>query len=293
MLWYADNSELKGIREAEIPDMVLFGGIAVPSSSEAKLRSDVEGVKQKYFDARAPVKWNFKDLKPTYEAHNLSKQYETMLETSKEWRREVFEVIAASDCTIIVSVVQSHSIKRDVIKEVRPALVRYSFSNCLMRVGKHVEETKPERCQVILDWPEKGDSNPFDDEYSAAFRLGKTPGNEVPYISGPLSRLSFADSLAYSNMRHTTLLQVADLVVGATRELLEVALKKKEASLGLALCKLAAPRFRGYGRGTVFGYGVSAAGDAEFKQQLRGFVDDTLAPKPAATRAARLRPDAT
>lgn len=287
VLWYADNSELKGIREAELPDMVLFGGIAVPTSSEAQLRSDVERVKAKYFDSRAPIKWNFKDLRRTYEAHDLGKQYEVMLEASKEWRREIFEVIAASNCTLLVSVVQSHSIKKDKIKEVRPALVRYSFSNCLMRVGKHAEETKPERCQVILDWPENGDSRPFDIEYAAAFREGKTPDKEVTYISGPLCKLGFADSLGYSNMRHTTLLQVADLVVGATRELLEVALGKRETSLGLALCKLAAPRFRGYSRSAVFGYGIIGAGDEGFKSRLRGFVNDTLAPPPAAAPSAR------
>jgi hypothetical protein len=277
MLWYADNSELKGLRPAEIPDMLLFGGIIVPAASEAKFRANVEAVKANYYDARAPIKWNFKDLKRTYEAHGISQHYEPMLEKSKEWRREVFEVLAASDCTIIVSVVQSHSIKKDVIKDVRPDLVRYAFSNCLMRVGLHAQEKKPIRCQAILDWPENGDSTPFDQEYASAYREGRTPDRAVTYRSGALRDLAFADSVGYANMRHTTLLQVADLVVGATREFLECALKKREASLGLALCKLVAPRFRGYERGRVFGYGITGAGEDGFRAQLREFVDSNLA----------------
>jgi len=36
MRWYGDNSELNGIWKAEIPDVLLFGGIAIEDSDAQK-----------------------------------------------------------------------------------------------------------------------------------------------------------------------------------------------------------------------------------------------------------------
>lgn len=68
MRWYADNSELNGIREAEIPDILLFGGYTVTDEQEINIRESIENIREKNFGSRrAPVKWNFKDLKDIYE----------------------------------------------------------------------------------------------------------------------------------------------------------------------------------------------------------------------------------
>lgn len=277
MHWYADNSELRGIRDTEIPDILLFGGIAVPPSCATDIRRSVEAVKARYGAARAPVKWNFKDLRATYKAVNMEATFERLLQTSKEWRREIFNVLGQFDCTIILSCVQSHSIQRKVIKGVKQDLVRYSFSNGLMRVALHAVDVKPERYQLVLDWPEGADSSPFDSEYASAYNFGQTADKAVTYHSGPLERLCFADSLAFSNMRHTTMLQVADLVVGATRELLECAIGKKETGFGLDLCKMVAPKFREYEANSIFGRGISvASGDSEFRTRIRSYIAQEL-----------------
>ncbi len=105
MRWYADNSELNGIREAEIPDILLFGGISVAPHDEAPLRQAIELVKGKYGHPRAPVKWNFKDLKALYEKQNQTALYEQLKGTSKHWREEIFQAANEFDFTIIVACV--------------------------------------------------------------------------------------------------------------------------------------------------------------------------------------------
>ena len=46
MKWYADNSELNGIKYAEIPDILLFGGVIVGADAEAYLQSEIEKIKK-------------------------------------------------------------------------------------------------------------------------------------------------------------------------------------------------------------------------------------------------------
>ena len=67
MKWYADNSELTGIEGAEIPDILLFGGLIVPAESESQLQAQIEEIKRRYGGhSYAPVTWNLKDVKKLY-----------------------------------------------------------------------------------------------------------------------------------------------------------------------------------------------------------------------------------
>lgn len=104
--------------------------------------------------------------------------------------------------------------------------------------------------------PDKGNSKPFDSEYARAYSRGSTTDGNVTYQCGRLSDLAFADSVMFTTMHHSTMLQVADLVVGATREFLECCLGKKEGGQGIDCLKLARSRLRGapdniVGRGIV------------------------------------------
>lgn len=274
MRWYADNSELNGIRGAAIPDILLFGGISVAPKDELPLKSAIEAVKAKYGHARAPVKWNFKDLRKTYESRNHTALYEKMLASSKDWREETFDAASAFDYTVIMSCVQSNSVKVPVIKGVKPFLTRYCFANGLMRVALHAEETKPDRYLVILDWPDGGNSKPFDGEYMSAYGEGKTSDRTVEYHSGPLSALNFSDAVCYSNMRHSTLLQFADLAMGACREFIECAIGKKATGFGVDMTKKILPKYRGYSESKVYGRGISvASNDAAFKNAIKAAFD--------------------
>lgn len=268
MKWFADNSELHGTKGAEIPDIIFFGGLIVDLDSEVKLKAAIESIKLAHCgDSRAPVKWNLKDLSHVYESHNASVIFKTLMASSKEWRRSVFEAIASMDCTILVSCIECYSSDRKILKGTREQISRMVFSNALMRFALHAREFHAPRAQVMLDWPDKGDAKPFDSEYTFAYSQGKTADGNVTYSSGPLHDLGFDDSVAYANMNHSTLLQASDLIVGAVRELVECSLGKRDPGIGVECLKIARDRIRGapskiVGRGIVVSSGSSSLLDA-------------------------------
>ncbi len=277
MRWYADNSELKGIRESDLPDILIFGGVAVGPDYEKALQDEIQAVKYKYCNyERAPVKWNFKDLRRVYERQGMKKVYDKLLESSNSWRREIFEGVRDIEFCIIIACIESNSLKRDKLIELRPALTRYVFSNGLMRYGLHVKESGPARAQVILDWPDGKDPSPFDIEYTAAYNRGSTHDRKVTYQCGRLSALNFSDSIVFTNMNHSCLMQFSDLLVGATREFIELAVGKRKAGLGVEVLKILSHRFRGE-PDSIFGRGLSvASNDNRFKYNISKAIKEIL-----------------
>jgi len=258
--WYADNSELNGIRGAEIPDILLFGGIIVDQSTESSLRRKVEDIKEEYSGhRRVPVKWNFKDLERFYEENQLEGVYHVLLESSREWRSEIFESLSEFDIKLIVACIESYSVKRDTLKEVKDDLTRYIFSNALMHLGIYVQETQPHNTLVVLDWPDKGNTKPFDIEYEHAFIHGETL-DDITYLCGSLRDHGFADSVAFANARYTTMLQIADMVVSASREFIQYCLGKKGIGQGVECLRKVWSHFLGapnniIGRGLIVSSG--------------------------------------
>lgn len=275
MKWYADNSDLNGIKEAEIPDILLFGGVIVGADAEAYLQSEIEKIKKRHGHPCAPVKWNMKDLKELYKKQEQVALYEKLLASSREWRAELFTVLAAADCALLVSCIEGYSQKRDVLKRRKEDLTRYIFTNGLMRFGLHVRETKPSQAQVVLDWPDKGISKPFDSEYAYAYGRGKT-SNGIPYQCRKLSSLGFSDSVMFTHMQYCQMLQIADLVVGASREFLECCLGKKEGGQGLDCLRTVRDKFRG-APGNIVGRGlVVSSGNTKFQSSVRRGVKEML-----------------
>lgn len=278
MKWFADNSELNGIKEAEIPDILIFGGVAVPAEIEHELRAGIEEVKAHYAHPRAPIKWNMRDLKSLYRKQGQDSMYQQLLESSREWRIEIFTLLATYDVTLILSCIESYSADRKMIKTIKEELTGHSFSNALMRFGLHVRDKQPEHAQIVLDWPDRAESKPFDSEYSSAFNRGFTAAGNVEYRCGPLSQLRFIDSATYANMYHSTLLQAADLVVGATREVIECCLGKKESGQGVDCARIVREKFRGAPR-RIVGYGISVpTGNRKLNDAVRGALNELLYP---------------
>jgi len=277
MRWFADNSELIGARGTEIPDMLFFGGIIVSPDMETELNKRIKAIKSKYGPIRAPIKWNFKDLKLHYEKLDKAELYSKLLASSKEWRTEIFESVKDIEFTIVIAFVQSHSIKTTTIRGVKPDLTRYVFSNGLMRVALHAKETKSDECEIVLDWPDKSDPKPFNEEYESAYNSGCTSEGNVPYHSGPLKLLGFRDSVLFTPMLRCAPLQFADLVLGACREFIECSIGKKETGFGADLTKIIARRYRGY-KGNIYGRGISvASGDSAFKAKVKTYINTELA----------------
>jgi len=271
MRWYADNSELFGVRETDIPDILLFGGIVVPADAERGLQNAIEAVKEEFCSPRAPVKWNFKDLKKLYERHESLPQYEKLLQNSKELRAAIFDEASKHNFQIVISCIESHSVMRNVIKDKKAALSGFAFANGLMRFGLCVQAAKPSSAQVVLDWPDKGEAEPFSREYAAAYIQGKSRAG-VTYYCGPLNNLGFLDSVMYTTMVNSTLLQFTDLVVGATRELVDCAIGKRTECLGLDLARILRSKYYG-APNEIFGRGINVpSGNGRFRTSLRNFL---------------------
>lgn len=278
MKWFADNSELNGIKEAEIPDILMFGGIAVPANIEHELRLRIEDIKGRYAHPRAPVKWNMRDLKSLYEKQGKVEMHTRLQESSREWRKEIFTALAECEVTLIVACIEAYSSDRKIIKATKEQLTSHSFSNGLMRFGLHVQDSQPDHAQVVLDWPDRSESKPFDSEYSSAFNRGVTAAGNVPYRCGALANLRFLDSATYANMYHSTLLQTADLVVGATREVIECCLGKKESGQGVDCTRIVRDRFRG-APNRIVGFGISvSSGNKGFSDAVRNSIGGLLYP---------------
>ena len=268
MKWFADNSELNGIKEAEIPDILLMGGIAVPASIEHDLRSKIESIKGQYADPRAPIKWNMRDLNSLYTSIDKHDLYTQLLKSSREWRREIFTALSKYDIIIIIACIEAYSTDRSKIKEIKQELSGHSFSNGLMRFGLLVRDMEPNHAQVILDWPDRNISTPFDEEYGSAYSYGCTKNRSAYYLSGKLADLLFMDSVTFTNMHYSTHLQVADLVVGATREVIECCLGKKESGQGVDCAQIVRDRFYGAPK-KIVGHGISiSTGNKSFRQAV-------------------------
>jgi hypothetical protein len=256
MKWFADNSELHGTKDSVIPDILIFGGLIIEPTQETSLKKSVEQIKKKYcgYD-RAPIKWNMRDLENLYKSQNMEDLYRDLFAKSQDWRMEIFDQIANTECSVLVSCLEGYSADRAVLKDKKDDLTGMVFSNALMRYALHVQEKKPQSAGIVLDWPDKGKPATFDREYASAYSRGHTADKSVKYTSGALESLNFSDSAYYANMNHSTMLQIADLVVGATREFLDHCIKDKKATQGVTCTKQIASRFRG-APAKIFGRGI-------------------------------------
>ena len=272
--WYADNSEMVGWRSAPIQDVFMFGGIIVEQEQEAPLRKQIEDIKEKYGPRRAPLKWNFRDLKDVYKRADADTLHKDLLNSSREWRTELLRLAIAADLKLVLACIEAYSLERKIIKLRKQSIAQYAFSNALQRVALHSKQSDASSCEVVLDWPDKGDPQPFCREYAAAFKDAKTTEGH-PYHSGPLSGLGFTDTPMFQNMENSSLLQLADLVVGAVREYIEYSLGKRSDGLGVDLTREMKHLFYGAPK-NICGWGLVVAGASEFRHKIKSKVEAEL-----------------
>ncbi|MEX0998423.1 MAG: DUF3800 domain-containing protein, partial [Thermodesulfobacteriota bacterium] len=240
--WFADNSELNSKWEAEIPDILVIGGIVINTKDEPAINNEVRLIKSNYHSCSDyPIKWNIRDLKKYFEGRGLMDLYDRLLESSNECRASLLKILKKYDVTIIVSALLCYGRKRKSLKDTKNDLTSMTFTNGLMRFALHVKDKKHENAEVVLDWPDKNLKTPFEEEYHTAYYSGSH------FLSGPLINLGFSDSPLFSSMNENCLLQLSDLVVGASREFLKFSMdSSKENTFGLSCFKDIRPLFRGY-----------------------------------------------
>jgi hypothetical protein len=257
--WYADNTELSTTKTKN--NVLIFGGIVIDETEERKLKIIIEDIKEKYALRTSPIKWNFKDLKPTYQECSKLEEYEVLLSHSSEWRREIFEKSLEVNYKVILACTERYPSNKplSIIKEDLTSIV---FTQSLTRVGYYVKKLLNEDSfQVILDWPDSSNPKPFNREYYKAYHDGKSCTNN-PYYSGPLKELGFGDSILFSKSSHCTMLQFADLVIGASKDYILKNLHNVEYSLGFELTDLIKCKIHGYPN-KIIDYGFNYAPKGE------------------------------
>lgn len=258
MRWYGDNSELNGIWNAEIPDILIFGGILISEEEIPKLMAVIESQKKEYSpQGDFPIKYNMRDLQAWFDKDGRKDLYTSLLSNSNTWRRSIIQDSLSVDYSIIVSCLNFYSSERKEIIKNKENVTRYTFANALMRVALCIKERKAASCEVFLDWPDAGKYTPFIQEYRSALYKGlsyDTPN--IRYYTGPLKSLGFSDSPYFTKMEECVLLQFSDLLIGAVREFVDFCLDQKpHDSFGVQLVRTLVPKFRGY-PGRIVGHGI-------------------------------------
>lgn len=271
--WYADNTELS--TEKGKPNVLVFGGVLVDENAEKEIQKLLRDVKSKYTYPTLPVKWNFKDLKPTYQEFDRMDDYNSLLKTSYEWREEIFRKSLDINYKVILACTERYTSDKPLSK-IKEQLTEICFAQSLMRVGMCTKFQKFEgNVEVILDWPDGSNPKPFNREYFRAYNLGKSSSN-VPYISGPLNSLGFNDSLYFAKSTHSAVLQFADLVIGAAKEFILKTIHNFDNSLGYNLTNIILSKYQGFPN-KVIEYGMNfAPKKSECYGKIKSEVDKLL-----------------
>ena len=222
--WYGDNSELLALESAvEIPNILFFGGICVTAEAERGLKKDFLAIKKAYGgNGQFPLKWNFAELKQRFASREAGALFDKIKTDQAEWRRRVLECVTRHDCWILVSCLHCYGQSRESLKATRSKLSGSVFGNNLMRFALLVKEVKPLSAEVVLDWPDGANPDPFDDEFRSAYNGGcSATAKTVKYHAGKLSLLPFSEAPLYSRTLFNPMLQLSDIVLGAIREFVQ------------------------------------------------------------------------
>lgn len=261
MQWYGDNSELNGIWNAELPDILLFGGIAIRKDEIPRLCEIIKQNKSRYSeDPYFPIKYNFRELRSWFDQRGKADLYHRLIESSGEWRRSIIEESLECEYKIVVACINIFGRRAEHIRQSKEMVTRFCFADALMRVALLAQESDVPTCDVILDWPDGNRYAPYTEEYKSAYVSGcchNYPLNR--YYSGPLKDVGFSESPFFTRMEDCSLLQFSDLVVGATREFVDYCLgQRTRDSFGVQLISCIVPKVRGYPH-RIIGRGISVS----------------------------------
>ena len=264
-LWI-DETEFESDADVRTPDVFVYGGLALELEQERNLLSKIREIKTKYTKSAVyrdmPIKWNMRDVKEVYQGDSAAQgAYESLFSSVKDWRPELFNAIAESKAQLFVAPVEAYSPSPEVIRASRDRCARYGFVNVLQRFSMHAKVGRLEGARIVADWPR--DRTVVAEEYKSAFQRG-TAADGNRYASGPLCEVGFDDAPMFSITQHSAMLQLADMIVGASRFFLQATLRKQEFGDGLRSLKQVRDNFPG-GSKFAHKYSFVPSGTADFR----------------------------
>lgn len=239
--YFVDDCEFGG----NFNPIVLNGGIIVRSDQELEMIRAIEDYKEAQFGHRFfPAKFNLKHLKPFYSKHLKDDLYERLMGDYDNFRVGLIETIGRFDYKILISCIQSFRDERTFVIASKDKLRRFAFSMCLMRFALEAKASNQE-AELVFDFPTGSNPTLTSEEYAFAYRRG-TSSDNVTFSSGNLRGLNFLDSVKYSCTDHSSLLQITDIYVGATKHFIEHIQGRKGREFGYTLLRNNLSKFRGY-----------------------------------------------
>jgi hypothetical protein len=259
-----DNTELTAIYGAEVPDVIVIGGYALPDSDLPALLDKVRHRKQAHFaNPHVPIKWNVKDLQRALNVHGLDHMLPSIIQKSEAVRKDLLQSLVETNATLFISILLAYSNRKQVLGKTKDDLIRYSFGNLLMRTGIFCKRANFDgHTQVILDWPDSGKRNIFISEYLTGWKDGVsiTEQEQIQYHCGPLSAIRFRSAPLFGITDLDERLQLADLVVGASRSFVDFCMgRRKESDFGVQQFVSISRSFDREDGWKCFGHGITVA----------------------------------
>lgn len=223
MLIFFDSSDLAEVRDTGVPNIIIVGGFGVRAEVVGQLCKRVRKVKDDLCDDHyLPVKWNMRDnsIRREIKGRHGPAFFPEVLCRSEELRSEMLACLREADGTCFASIIHAHSERADTLRDVRDRITRYSFVNLLQRVALCARDMGDLDSAVVLDWPSGNDRTPWEEEYHPAWERGESYDGSG-YVCGALREIGFRPGVHYGNTLYEEELQLADLVVGATREFVQ------------------------------------------------------------------------
>ena len=226
VMGFFDDTEVSVDSEDSNPDIYIFGGYLIPSNQIYALLTEIQKIKASFgLPVWMPIKWNIKDsgissfIKDYY--HLLDERHlDIALTYSDEIRSELLKVLSQFNIKVFISGRYDRHHKEATSKDYS----HWAFENLLQRVGIFAQNNKydleiEKPVQLIIDWPKPDDKTLFN-HYFCGYHFGNGREYKSSYLSGPLKIYGFVESISVSSTIHNSYLQIADLVVGCSKDFL-------------------------------------------------------------------------
>lgn len=255
------------VDESEKGNILAVGGILLAADEVPRIVEGWRGVKTQIgLDPADEIKWNLPQGHPTRSA------LEARGRTTKELSEAAIEFIAqqsALTCAVAVMFdMRNLSWWRELWKRASARdFYCEGLKYLLQRVAEECVEQNEAWGMVICDKPELGGKSfiyrsirrgplAVEEAYRDWYKNGVGAGPGGRY-EGPLSGLRFYPSLLTAYAKFHDMLQIADVVVGVTRDWVAGAKEGRRDAWVVQQMKRVQPRFRGrYGRPGFWGDGL-------------------------------------
>lgn len=277
-VYYADETEhAKGIKFLGFHShdkIFVFGGFSIPYENIIQLKNSIAKVKEAYgIPIHLPIKWNFKDnsMQKVY-LDNLGKdRYDEVIKNSEAIREQVLQIISQDELDIQIIVCCTY---KDLVTKGSRDFFLECFANYLQRVGLDLQYGVANDVQVVIDTPAENRQSEMFNMFSQAYYNGVDDrGNK--YFSGPLKKYDIYPTLLAGSDLNSDELQIADMLVGATKDFLNWVKYGKEEDRVKRFYPYIIKRFRKDKNGKIINVGLVVSHKDQFpdlEQKIRSFV---------------------